>query len=245
MEAYSSLSAFYDKFTEDVPYEEFADYYEKLFEKYGLHIRSILDLACGTGTLTYILRDRGYDMIGADASCEMLSIAASKAYGEAQPLFLCQSADELDLYGTVDAVVCSLDGVNYIEPELLLESLSRVRLFMEPGGVFIFDINSPEKLRSLDGEMFLDETDDAYCVWRVEFDEQENACIYGFDLFTRSGNVWLRTGEEHIEYCYDTEFLTDVLKKAGFTDINIYGELSLASPTENEQRIFLTARKPG
>ena len=242
MEAYTSLAQYYDSLTQDVPYCAFADYYEKLFKLYGLEVNSILDLACGTGTLTSILSRRGYDMIGADGSADMLAEAMSKSYElERRPLYLCQTMEELDLYGTVDAVVCSLDGINYVEPEALPRVFHRVHLFTEPDGVFIFDINSPSKLNALDGQMFVDETDDVFCVWRASLEDKE--CLYAMDIFSKQGRLWSRTTEEHVEYVYTPQELKELLEEEGFIDVRIYGELSTEPPKEEEQRIFITARK--
>lgn len=245
MSSYSSLAHHYDSLTLDVPYGAFADYYEKQFDIQGVKVRSILDLACGTGTLTCLLAERGYDMIGTDASPEMLSEAAGKAYELSnRPLFLNQTMEGLDLYGTVDAVVCSLDGINYVEPSMLNEVFHRVRLFLEPNGIFIFDIHKPEKLKNLHGEVNIDETDDVFCVWRTEFVHDKNACIYGMDIFTRVGRKWERSREEHVEYVYDPSELETLLSKAGLTDVRLFGDLSIEKPTETDGRFFITARKP-
>ena len=160
------------------------------------------------------------------------------------PLLLCQSMDELDLYGTVDAIVCSLDGINYVQKDVLPEVFKRVMLFLEPGGIFIFDINTPEKLLGLDGDMFIDETDDVYCVWRAEYDEELDACVYGMDIFEKNGKLWRRTKEEHFEYIYRMDEMKQLLENAGFEDINIFAELKLEPPSVGEQRVFFTARKP-
>ena len=147
---------------------------------------------------------------------------------------------ELDLYGTVGAAVCSLDGLDYV-PEAELDGVfKRLGLFIEPDGVFVFDVNKPEKLLALDGEMFIDETDDAYCVWRAEWDEAENACRYGVDIFTREGDVWTRDFEEHTEYAHTAETLIEKLKNAGFSDIRIFdgGETEVG----DAGRIFISAR---
>ena len=150
MNDYGPLAAFYDDLTTDVPYERFADYYEAVFQRCGRQVKTVLDMACGTGSMTKLLADRGYEMIAADASAEMLAVAREKTAGcPVAPLLLNQSFEELDLYGTVDAEVCCLDGVNYIEPESLDRALHRLWLFLEPGGVLIFDVNTPEKLRAL------------------------------------------------------------------------------------------------
>jgi SAM-dependent methyltransferase len=245
MRSYTSLARFYDSLTVDVPYPDIADFYEHIFTQYGITVSSVLDLACGTGTLTCLMSKRGFEMIGTDRSAEMLSVAFDKAQDcVIKPLFLCQPMEELDLYGTVDAAVCSLDGINYVKPELLKQVLHRVRLFLEPGGVFIFDVNTPEKLKALDGQVFLDETEDVFCVWRAEFDVRINACVYGMDIFEKSGAQWRRSREEHTEYAYDTAELVRMLRVEGFADIKIFGDMKMAEPDANEQRVFLSARKP-
>lgn len=185
-------------------------------------------------------------MTGTDSSVEMLSQAASKAYELENadiPMFISQPMEELDLCGTVSAAVCSLDGINYIPPEELPQIFHRLKLSIEPGGIFIFDINTPEKLKNQDGEMYIDETDDVYCVWRAEFSEEENTCTYGMDLFLRQGKMWLRRQEEHIEYAHEISFLTRSLENAGFGDISVFGELRLAEPKEHENRVFIAARR--
>ena len=247
MSAYYSLAPFYDDLTQDVPYERFADFYELIFRRYGVQPRMLLDLACGTGTLTVLLARRGYEMIGADASEEMLSVAMDKAAGEdlaVLPLFLCQSMEDLDLYGTVNAAICSLDGINYVPAEALPEVFHKLHLFVEPGGVVIFDVNTPEKLRGLDGQVFLDETEDVYCVWRAEFDDGRGALIYGMDVFARlDDDTWERGAEEHIEYAHSPALLTQILTEQGFGEIAVFGELTDRPPKPGEQRIFVAARR--
>ncbi len=245
MSSYVSLAKYYDKLTTDVPYGTFADFYEQIFDRFGLKPVTMLDMACGTGTLTRILCERGYDMIASDGSPEMLTFAMDKLSDlDKMPLLLCQNMDELDLYGTVDSIICSLDGINYVQKDVLPEVLKRVMLFLELGGIFIFDINTPEKLLGLDGDMFIDETDDVYCVWRAEYDEELDACVYGMDIFEKSGKLWRRTKEEHFEYIYRMDEMKQLLENAGFEDINIFAELKLEPPSVGEQRVFFTARKP-
>ena len=181
MSAYTALARYYDILTRDVDYTKFADYYEELFHRNSIRVRTILDLACGTGTLTSLLAQRGYDMIGTDMSDDMLSVAYDKA-GQLRlkPLFLNQPMEKLDLYGTVDAVVCSMDGVNYMQPDLLETVFRRVLLFLEPGGLLVFDILPPERLMMQDGQVFVDETDDLFCIWRAAFDREKSALQYGW-----------------------------------------------------------------
>ena len=216
--SYETLARYYDGFTRDVPYRALADWYETLL---GPERRMLLDLCCGTGTLTLLLSRRGHELIGVDRSPEMLAQAAAKAGGAAldvPPLFLCQEASELDLYGTVEGAYCALDGINYLPPEELSALLGRLRLFLEPGGVFAFDFHAPEHLRELDGCVFVDETEDALCLWRGEFDPEENALFYGMDIFSRAGALWRRAQEEHVEYAHSPETLLELLRAGGFDD---------------------------
>lgn len=245
MSSYISLAKYYDSLTTDVPYGTFADFYEQIFDHFNIKPKTMLDLACGTGTLTHILCQRGYDMIAVDGSSDMLMAAMDKFSDlEDMPLLLCQNMAELDLYGTVDAIVCSLDGINYVPKDDIAEVFKRVRLFLEPGGIFIFDINTPEKLLGLDGEMFIDENDDVFCVWRAEYDSELDACVYGMDIFEKAGKLWRRTKEEHLEYIYRTDEISKLLAEAGLVDINIFAELKLKQPADGEKRVFITARKP-
>jgi len=246
MKAYSSLARFYDSFTHDAPYEAFADFYEEIFRTNGLQVKTILDLACGTGTLTHLLAARGYETLGVDSSPDMLSIAAQKAFDDCHcpPVFICQEMEELDLYGTVDAAVCSLDGINYLHPDQLPAAFNRVHLFLEPGGVFIFDIHTPRHLRRMNGAACVDETDDAFCVWCAEFDKGEAACHYGFDIFEKSGDTWSRSREEHTQYAHKPKTLMKMLKGVGFADTRLI-KASKKLPSLTGRRVFITARKKG
>ena len=222
MTSYGPLARFYDGLTGDVPYEAFADFYRKAFSKDGGEFHLLLDLCCGTGTLTTLLARQGYDMIGTDASPDMLSVAMQKASEEGlSPLFLCQEAEDLDLYGTVDAAVSSLDSFNYLEPESLPEVLHRLFLFIRPGGLLIFDIRSKEWLQTLDGSTFVDEDDDVLCLWRADYDTEEDLIVYGMDLFSRRGALWARESEAHVEYAYEEEELKQLLEEAGFCSVRI------------------------
>ena len=246
MGSYEFLAGCYDELTYDVGYSAWADYIEAHFRKRGLPGKTVLDLACGTGSLTRELAQRGYEMIGVDRSPEMLSEAAEKNrdVGEVPPIFLCQSMDKLDLYGTIDACVCCLDSVNYVtDPRQLRKAFQRVYLFLMPGGLCLFDINTPSKLQGLDGQIFLDENDESYCVWRAEFDESERICYYGMDLFQREGKLWRRSFEEHREYAYTVSQLTAFLQAAGFSQIECYGDRQFTPPKAGEQRIYFYAAK--
>lgn len=244
MNSYQTLAAYYDRFTDDVGYADWADFFERLFAREGMQPKLILDLACGTGSLTKILAERGYEMIGADASPDMLMQAMQNTADCApRPLFLNQRMEALDLYGTVDVCLCCLDSVNYVtDPQVLQRAFARVHLFLEPKtGLFVFDINTPEKFTRLDGNAYVREDKDVFCVWQAAV--EGDLCAYQFDIFTRTGASWSRAQETHEERIYTTEALTDMLHKAGFCEIKTYGSQSFKPVQGGEDRIYFTARK--
>ena len=245
MNAYHALAASYDRLTNDVDYEAIVAFYHEVLNKEGLRPKSAVDLACGTGSVALILARMGYRVTAVDMSEEMLTVALQRAMEqERMPMFVCQKLQQLQLPKAVDMAVCALDGLDYIlDPNDCKEAIRRVYKTLNPGGIFIFDVNTPEKLQAMDGQVFLDEDDDVYCVWRGEFDEESNICTYGMDLFQRHADVWERSFEEHREYAYSLEQLTGYLKDAGFTHIRVYADGKLEAPREGEQRIYFSARK--
>lgn len=245
MNAYHALATSYDRLTNDVDYKAIVAFYQQILDREGICPRSAADLACGTGSVTLLLAEKYDRVIGVDMSEEMLTVAFERA-GEREnmPQFVCQKLQQLSLPRGVDLAVCALDGIDYIlDPADCSEAIRRVYKALNPGGIFIFDVNTPEKLRAMDGQIFLDEDDDVYCVWRGEFDQENNICSYGMDLFQRRGDVWDRSFEEHREYAYSIEQLKQYLKVAGFTHIRVYADAVLESPREGEQRVYFSARK--
>lgn len=219
MIAYSSLANKYDSLTSDVPYSEFIDIYKSEFTNKGGEFNLLLDLCCGTGTMTKLLIDEGFEMIAVDASEEMLMEAREKC---GNILMLCQDATELDLYGTVDAAISSLDSINYIPPENFKKMLKRLHYFIRPEGLFIFDIRPEDWLKNMDGVTSVDESDDTLCLWRADFDNEINALIYGIDLFVEDNKgKWDRFSEEHIEYVYEIDQIRSDLCAMGFDEIKI------------------------
>ncbi len=247
MSAYEALAASYDRLTDDVAYRATADYLERLLAAAGKHPKSVLDLACGTGSLSMVLAERGYRVLGADLSEEMLAVAYGKAMAlpkDKRPYFIHQAMQRLRLPYAVDCAVCCLDSLNYVtDPADCRETLRRVHAALAPGGVFLFDVNTPENLRAMDGQVFLDEDDDVYCVWRGAYDTETRICSYGMDLFQRRGRLWRRSFEEHCEYAYEPEELRRWLEEAGFTDVTVYGDRSMEPPQPGAQRIYFAAYK--
>lgn len=243
MSAYGALAPYYDSLMPAQAYRAWADCCEELARADGAHL--LLDLACGTGTLTWLLAQRGYETIGVDLSCDMLACAMSKRgdYPEAQPpLFLQQSLDRLDLYGTVQGAVCSMDGMNYLPPDTLAQALKRVRLFLEPGGFFLFDVHTPEKLHSMDGRTFCSQSEAAYSVWNVTCPAGADTCVYDMDLFLRSGKLWRREREQHLEYVHPIQRLKALLGEAGFSSAEVLGGLPLRPAVSEDERLFFLCR---
>ena len=245
MNAYHALAASYDRLTSDVDYKAVVDFYWQILDREKLQPKTAVDLACGTGSVALLLAKKGLQVTGVDMAEEMLTVASHKAQRlENPPLFVCQKLQELKLPRGVDLAVCALDSLDYIlDPDDCKEAIRRVFKALNLGGTFIFDVNTPEKLRAMDGQVFLDEDDDVYCVWRGDFDEKTNICSYGMDLFQRSGNAWHRSFEEHKEYAYSIEMLKGFLKAAGFTGIRVYGDRRMESPNESDLRVYFKARK--
>lgn len=247
MSCYEALAASYDGLTRDIPYEKYLRFFKSLLRRFDVKAKSVLDLACGTGSLSVLLAKQGYGVLGADRSEEMLTVAAEKAMEleENRPFFIAQPMQRLQLPQAVDACVCALDSINYVtKPQDVQKTFRRVYDNLAPGGLFVFDINTPFKLQGLDGQVFLDETDDSYCVWRAVFDRRHSLCRYGMDLFQRlADDTWERSFEEHMERAYTPQELAQWLRDAGFAQIEQFGNLRLTAPEEDELRIFFAAKK--
>ena len=245
MGCYEALAGAYDELTYDIDYDATLNFIEAILHQAGHRPERVLDLACGTGSLLERLVQRGYQAIGVDLSEEMLAVASGKLSGlPRMPLLLCQPMQALALPQPVDLVLCCLDSLNYLtDPADCRETFHRVFQQLTPGGAFVFDINTPYKLRGLDGQVFLDETEDTYCVWRAEFSEAERSVFYGMDIFRRDGKLWQRSWEEHQEYAYEPQELSQWLWEAGFTGIRLFGDQTLNPPTQTEQRVYFLAQK--
>ena len=246
MPSYEFLAGSYDALTTDVGYPMWADYIERHFARLKRPVRTVLDLACGTGSLTLELAQRGYQLTGVDLSSDMLALAEEKCRDlPSRPRFFCQGMENLRLPEKVDACVCCLDSINYVlQPQKLERAFRRVYEVLEPGGLFLFDADTPEKLTAMDGQVFLDETEDEYCVWRGEYSRRRRVLSFWMDIFRHeAGDSWQRGEELHEEYAYTMAELEGFLISAGFTNIRQYGELKFRAPRDGEQRIFFAARK--
>ncbi len=245
MDAYRALADSYDRLTNDVQYKAVVAFYKQILQREGLTPRTAVDLACGTGSVAALLAEEGLQVIGVDMSEQMLCAAQQKTQDmENPPFFVCQRLEKLFFPKGVDLAVCALDSINYIiEPDKCCEAIKRIYRALNPGGCFIFDVNTPYKLRAMDDQIFLDEDENVYCVWRGEFDEKTNVLSYAMDLFQRQGRVWHRSFELHEEYAYTAQQLTQYLRQAGFTGIEFFADRRLEMPAQDELRIYIKARK--
>lgn len=248
MSSYEALAASYDGLMADASYCRRAAFLDRLLKKSAIPVHSVLDLACGTGTISCLLAQQGYQVIATDGSEEMLTQAMGKAMalGEGMPLFLQQDMTRLRLAEPVDAAVSTLDSLNYLTREKdVRETFYRVWRWLRPGGQFIFDVNTPYKLQRMDGQIYMDETEETCCAWRTFFSQRTQVCTYQVDLFQlRPDGAWERTFEEHRERAWSRAQLCAWLEEAGFEKIAVTGDLSLRSPREDADRWIIRARKP-
>lgn len=243
---YDEFANIYDRL-QNIDYTSFVDYYEKIFESFSLKPELVLDLACGTGNVTIPLAERGYDMIGVDMSGEMLNIAADKARAKnLDILFLNQDMTEFELYGTVDAIVCSLDGVNYLTEDWQLEQLfALVKNYLNPDGIFIFDINSKYKLSKVLSETTsVYDEDGIYCVWDSYYDEDDKICSFNLEFFIEAENgLYKRRNEYQEERAYTIDEIQVCAEKVGLKFERAYADRTFDEPKEETERIFIVLKK--
>ena len=246
--SYGVFSEFYDALTANVSYDTVSQVLSSLLTRYGKSRGLLLDLACGTGSVSVRLAKKGYEVIGVDLSPEMLSEAQNKAYSAGQNiLFLCQDMTALDLYGTVDAAVCTLDGLCHLPNEESVQAaLQKVSLFMNPGGVFLFDVNSVYKHRAVLGNnTFVYDTDDVYCVWQNTLLSDGVTVQMDLDFFEPVSDAgdYVRQSERFTERAYPRETLEAMLKKAGFTVLDVFDGYSGKPAHDTSERLLFAVRK--
>ncbi len=256
MEAYSSFSKVYDLFMDNVPYEEWCEYITGLLQEYGIGEGLVLDLGCGTGKLTRLLAKAGYDMIGVDNAEEMLEIAREAEYDNGTEgedlagniLYLLQDMRSFELYGTVRAVVSICDSINYIlEEDDLREVFRLVNNYLDPAGIFIFDLNTIYKYRELLGETTISESrEEGSFIWDNYYDEQSGINEYDLTLFIREGGELYRKYEEtHYQRAYELWNIKRLLAEAGMEFVAAYDAFSREPVKEDSERIYIIAREHG
>ena len=259
MEAYTSFAAVYDTFMDNVPYEEWGEYIHGMLCKYGVEDGIVLDLGCGTGTMTEILAGYGYDMIGGDNSEDMLELAMEKRIESGHDiLYLLQDMREFELYGTVRAVVSVCDSVNYVtEPGELEEVFRLVNNYLDPRGIFLFDFNTDYKYREIMGDCTIAE-DRGECsfIWDNYYYENEQINEYDLTLFIQEKNpdetqsdqmpqLYRKYKETHYQRGYTLKEIQVLLEKAGLVFEAAYDVDSKEEPSDTSERICVIARESG
>ena len=250
MEAYSSFAAVYDIFMDNIPYEEWAEYLISLLKEYQVEDGLVLDMGCGTGSMTELLAEAGYDMIGIDNSQEMLEIAMEKRDESGHDiLYLLQDMREFELYGTVKAVVSICDSVNYITEEEELEEVFRlVNNYLDPKGIFIFDFNTVYKYKEILGDQTIaEDREDCSFIWDNYYYEEEQINEYELSLFIREGesDIYRKYQETHFQKAYDLKTIQRLIKKSGLEYITAYDAFTKEAPTKKSERIYVIARERG
>ncbi len=240
--SYNSFAIVYDELTQDVEYEKRAEYIRKLLVKNGCDIGRLLDLACGTGTLSAFLASYGYEMILSDLSSDMLAIAAEKLDNA---LIICQDMRKLNLGSTVNAAVCSLDGINHLtSPSDVKKTFYAVSKHLEKGGVFVFDVNTPFKHEYVLGDnTFVYETDDAYVVWQNYYRKKSKTVDMSLDIFISQGDSYVRECEYFSERAYEIDEICQWLKESGFSVSGVYDDMKFRKPKDSSHRVYISAIK--
>ncbi len=244
---YNRFAYVYDSLIKDVDYKKWVDYYMKIFQRYGLNeLKLGLDLGCGTGSITAELASRGIEMTGVDISEDMLMVAREKSEGQ-DILYLNQDMCEFELYGTVDFIVSSLDCINYITDKRdLLKVMKLANNYLNPGGLFIFDINTRYKLENVIGDnTFVLEDDNAFCVWQNEYDKRKKIADFYLTFFMKDGEEYVRFDEEHSERAYEIYEIKEIIEKSGMKLLKVYHDLSFKNPEKNSERVFFVVKEQG
>jgi len=250
MQAYEGFASIYDIFMGDIDYDGWVEYIKKIWEKYGKNPSLIAELGCGTGNITGRLAKQGYDMIGIDISEEMLSVAREKAFEEGDDiLYLLQDMTEFELYGTVDVIISLCDSMNYItEDEDMLQVFKLVNNYLDPKGLFIFDLNTEHKFKNvLADNTFAETTEDAAYIWENNYDEEEKINEYYVNFFINDedSGMYERVEECHYERAYSLEEIKGFIEESGMEFVAAYDAFTFEPVKEDSERIYVVARENG
>lgn len=246
MEPYSGFASVYDLFMDNVPYDEWADYVQKLLKKFHIEEGLLLELGCGTGSMTRRLADRGFDMIGIDNSEEMLSVARDKSSEGYDILYLCQDMREFELYGTVAAVVSVCDSMNYIlTDEELLQVFRLVNNYLDPGGLFIFDLDTQYMYQEVLGDQTIAENrEEGSFIWENTYYEEGQMNEVTLTIFVpETGELYRRYEEVHYRRAYSLERVKQLLEEAGMEFVAVYDMLTEEKPKADSERVYVIARE--
>ena len=244
--AYNDFAFVYDALMGDADYPKRSRYILKLFKKFESVPTLLLDVACGTGNFSMEFAKTGFEVIGTDMSEDMLSVAREKSQEAGLDiLYLCQKAEELDLYGTVDGAICCMDSINHItDKKVLSKALKKISLFLEKDKLFIFDVNTPYKHREILGNnTFVFEEEGVFCVWQNNYNKKRCETAIKLDFFCESENGYARSHEEFFERAYTEEEIKMMLKSADFKVEAVFDDMTFNEPKEQSERVFFVCRK--
>ena len=258
-EGYEAIAHVYDKLNAEIDYGTWADFIEQCFDRFlPTRPQLVLDLACGTGSMTLQLARRGYEMIGVDGSTDMLSEAFIRASDAGlNVLWLQQDMRTFELYGTVGAVTCCLDSLNYLlTPKDLLDCFATVHNYLDPNGLFLFDMNTPYKFANIYGNnayiledelVYADGTGDeripVFCGWQNTYSPATQICEFDLTLFEElSDGTYRRSDEHQRERCYSMQEITSALKGAGLELLGVWSDTAFSAPTDTTERWYFAAR---
>ncbi len=244
-QSYGEFAYTYDMFMDNIPYEQWNMYLCQLLQQNNVKEGLVLELGCGTGTMTELLADSGYDMIGIDLSEDMLNVALDKKYESGNDiLYLCQDMRQFELYGTVAAIVSVCDSLNYIlKEEELLQVFKLANNYLDPGGVFIFDMTTATKFRNV-GEVVAENREEASFIWENTFYEDEGINRYDITIFEKGEDGRYNKFEEtHFQKVYDVNIVKQLLEDAGLEFVAMYEAMTYEKPTDNSERIYFIARE--
>ncbi len=249
MESYGKFASVYDMFQDNVDYRSWADYIIQTLAEENIRNGLVLELGCGTGTMTELLADAGYDMIGIDNSGEMLAEAMEKREESGHDiLYLMQDMQDFELYGTVRAVISVCDSMNYLTEEEDLEYLfALVNNYLDPGGVFIFDMNTIHKYRDVIGDTTIaEDREDGSFIWENSYDPENGINVYELALFLpREDGLYEKCEEEHVQRAYSRERICEMIRKSGMEIVAVYDAYTREPAREDSERLTFIVREHG
>lgn len=246
MGSYESFAGVYDELMDQVPYEEWWDRIRSVLAAYGITSGLALDLGCGTGKMLRLMAGAGFDMIGIDQSVDMLEVARDQSPEGC--LYLNQDMREFELYGTVRAIVSVCDSINYItDPRDLVQTFKLVNNYLDPGGIFIFDVNTEYKYRYGIGDTVIaEDREDVSFIWYNEYDEEDHINEISLRVFVREqGGLFRKFEEDHLQRGYTMEEVIEALHESGLEYLASYDGYSDRKADSKSERIVFVAREQG
>jgi len=244
MEAYTSFAAVYDMYMDNIPYDTWAKNIKDLFEKYNIPMEVVCDLGCGTGQMTRRLKAFGYDMIGIDVSCDMLTEAQATEDSEGI-LYLCQDMRKFELYGTVGAIVSVCDSINYLaDTHELLQVCKLANTYLDPKGLFIFDIKTEHFYEELGDSTIAENRSEGSFIWENEYDSETRDNSYFLTIYAENEEgTFDRYEEEHLQHAFTVEEIKKAIKDSGLELLDILDVATMSSPQSDSERLYFIARK--